>query len=81
MIELNTNIKLSITTNGNVLNDKVKYYLNKLSFHITLSLDTINPEIYKNIRIGGDLNIFLHNFDWFYEYAKTNQHILMLKLA
>ncbi|HNY45059.1 MAG TPA: radical SAM protein [Bacteroidales bacterium] len=79
MIELNTNIKLSITTNGNVLNDKVKYYLNKLSFHITLSLDTINPEIYKNIRIGGDLNIFLHNFDWFYEYAKNKSTYFNVK--
>ncbi|MDD2634977.1 MAG: radical SAM protein [Bacteroidales bacterium] len=70
IIELNPNIRLSVTTNGNVNNEKVKHYLNRLNFNITLSLDAIDSEIYKKIRIGGNLSVFLENLKYFHAYCK-----------
>jgi radical SAM protein with 4Fe4S-binding SPASM domain len=70
IIELNPGIRLSVTTNGNVNNDKVKFYLNKLNFNITLSLDAIDSATYKAIRIGGDIDVFLQNLDYFHSYCK-----------
>lgn len=71
IISLNPKINISVTTNGNIYNDKVQKYLNALPFNISLSLDAITETTYKQIRVNGNLNIVLKNLQIFSDYAKS----------
>ena len=64
--ELNSGARIGITTNGSILNDKVKTLLTRLkNLHIVVSLDSVNPETYSLIRKHGHLDKVVSNIDWF----------------
>lgn len=71
MIALNPKIIISVTTNGNLLNDKILKYLNALSFNITVSLDAITDETYSKIRVGGNFKTAMNNIQKLHEYTKS----------
>jgi MoaA/NifB/PqqE/SkfB family radical SAM enzyme len=68
-IELNSGCKMVIATNGTTLNKRVKETLAKGNFHINISIDSLIPERYAQIRVNGDLNKVLENFVWFRDYC------------
>ncbi|PKP22573.1 MAG: hypothetical protein CVU05_03290 [Bacteroidetes bacterium HGW-Bacteroidetes-21] len=69
-IELNPGIKVSITSNCTILNDKIKTYLSKLKFNITVSIDAVEENIYKQIRQGAHLQKTLENFEYYLNYTR-----------
>jgi len=71
IIAINPKIRISVTTNGNILNDKVKKYLNALDFNITLSLDAISKETYEGIRVNGNFELMMKNLAYFKDYTHT----------
>jgi MoaA/NifB/PqqE/SkfB family radical SAM enzyme len=56
LLAINSTAKLHVVTNGTVLNDKVRNYLNKLNFTITVSFDAMNKELFESIRVGADFD-------------------------
>lgn len=56
LLVLNSSAKLHVVTNGTVLNDKVRNYLNKLNFTITVSFDAMSKELFESIRVGADFD-------------------------
>lgn len=70
---INPNLKIVIATNGTILNEKVKRWLNKLNIHINFSLDSLTDTIYEDIRVNAKFNKVMENFIYFKEYAKKNQ--------
>lgn len=81
IITVNPKIKVSITTNGTILNDKVKEYLNKLKFNITVSIDSINKENFEQIRLNSNLDKILENLNFFQEYTKKAGTTLNVKIC
>lgn len=64
--ELNCSANIAITTNGSILNDKIKNLLNKFkNLTIVVSLDSVNSETYSLIRKHGNLDKVIGNIDWF----------------
>jgi MoaA/NifB/PqqE/SkfB family radical SAM enzyme len=76
MIEINPQIEITITTNGTVLNDKVKRILDKLSCHIIISIDSVNRDTYEHIRIGAKYERVMENFHYFAHYASNRMRYL-----
>lgn len=74
--ETNPNIFVHITTSGTILNDRVKKTLNRLSAGIVVSLDALDPKIYKDIRIGADFAQVIAHIDYFRSYTQANQTYL-----
>lgn len=68
--QINPEVKISLTTNGTILNTKVKEYLNKLKFNISVSIDSLNDENYSLIRKNGKMDIMLENFKYFLNYTR-----------
>ncbi len=66
---INPKVKVSLTTNGSVLNEKVKEYLNKLNFSISVSIDSLDEDNYAYIRKNGKLRNLLDNFQYFLNYT------------
>ncbi len=71
MLQLNPNICITVTTNGTVLNDKIKNLLDSGSFEISISLDSINKETYQTIRKNACFETVMANIDYFYNYCKS----------
>lgn len=67
---LNTNIKVVITTNGTILNNRVKDVLEKLNVNIIISIDSLEKENYERIRKNAKFDQVMDNFQYFREYVK-----------
>lgn len=71
-IALNPNCRMVIATNGTTINKRAKSLLEKGNFHINLSIDSLIPERYSEIRVNGNLDKVLENFLYFKEYCQKN---------
>lgn len=78
---VNPKIKLSVTTNGTILNTRVKKYLEKLDFNITVSLDSVNKADFETIRRNSDFDVFLRNFEYFHEYTQKRGTLFTVKIC
>lgn len=68
----NSNTKVTLTTNGTLLNEKRMYKILKTGLHmIDISTDAYSNETYKKIRVGGDLNITQSNILKLIELKKS----------
>ncbi len=69
----NSNTKVTLTTNGTLLNEKKMLKLLDSGIHmIDVSLDAFTDETYKIIRVGGDLNVTKKNVLRLYEFISKN---------
>ncbi|HXH18194.1 MAG TPA: radical SAM protein, partial [Chitinophagales bacterium] len=75
---LHPKLKIVIATNGTVLNNKVKSWLNKLNIHINLSLDSLTPEIYETIRVNAKFSRVMEHFHFYHEYTRANNRTLCI---
>lgn len=73
ILRVNPQLKISITTNGSVLNNKNKELLNKLNCGIIISVDSIVKETYEKIRINAKHETLMKNFEWLYNYSQTKR--------
>ncbi|HWB63545.1 MAG TPA: radical SAM protein [Chitinophagales bacterium] len=71
VLEINPGIKIHITTNGSVMNSRIKNLLDRLNCGIVVSMDSLNPAHYAAIRKGAELERTLENMEYFRSLAKT----------
>ncbi len=71
MAELNPGINVWVTTNGTILNNRVKDLLGRIRFNLTLSIDSIQKETYEKIRVNSVFERMMENFRYFHEYTKS----------
>jgi len=81
IIEINPDIRISITTNGTILNSRVKEYLEKLDFNITISLDSVYKENFEQIRRFSDFDKFIQNFEYFVDYTRRKKTLFTVKIC
>lgn len=67
---LNPEIRVSITTNATILNDRVKRVLEGVRSDIIVSIDSLDRENYERIRTNADYDEVMRNVDYFLNYAK-----------
>ena len=66
------NLKIQITTNGSILNGYARKLAQRPNTTFTVSLDSIDPEIYKDLRRRGDLNKVLKHIEELQAYGIAN---------
>jgi len=69
IIRLNPACNISVQTNATVLNQKVKDVLSKARFHISVSVDALNKELYEAIRINAHFETSMQNIAFFRDYC------------
>jgi MoaA/NifB/PqqE/SkfB family radical SAM enzyme len=70
IVSRNPECKISIQTNGTILNQKIKTLLESGNFHINVSVDSANPNVYSLIRRNGDYNKLQENLKYFTNYCQ-----------
>ena len=70
IIRLNPGITVSITTNGTILNPRIKEILEQLRVRIVMSIDSLDEENYERIRVNAKFEQVMENFHYFRDYAK-----------
>lgn len=73
--ELQPGLRITIATNGTVLNERVKSHLERGNFHFNISIDSLRKERYEAIRIRGDHDVLMSNFEYFREYCDRNDRV------
>jgi MoaA/NifB/PqqE/SkfB family radical SAM enzyme len=79
ILKIKPGIRIHITTNATFLNQRVKDLLEGLHAGIILSIDSVNPETYKRIRINGSFDKVMQNVEYFRDY--TNRKKTFLSIA
>ena len=65
IISINPKCIISVVTNGTILNDKIKYFMERGNFKINLSFDAITKETYEAIRINANFEETMANMKYF----------------
>jgi MoaA/NifB/PqqE/SkfB family radical SAM enzyme len=81
VLQINPKIKIHITTNGTVLNERIKDLLNKLNCGIVVSIDSLDETNYGLIRKGASLQKVLDNIEYFYSLTKSKGTYLSLAVC
>ena len=72
VVTINPSIRLTVQTNGTVLNQRVKDICAKGRFHISVSIDSLEKENYERIRKNAKFERVMENLDWFRIYCQSN---------
>lgn len=70
--ELNPTLRINIATNGTVYNKQVRAILDKCNIHLNISIDSLDKDNYESIRINGDFDELMENFQTFKNYCHDN---------
>jgi MoaA/NifB/PqqE/SkfB family radical SAM enzyme len=62
------NVKQEMITNGLLLTKEIIRKIVDYDIKLTLSIDSVDKNIYENIRVGGNFNTLLKNVEYIYEY-------------
>lgn len=66
-IELNPEVEIVMTTNGSILNSRIKNYIDKLkNLKISISLDSVNKKTYELIRKNSNFELVMENIQYFH---------------
>ena len=71
---INPECVIMVQTNGTILNDKVKKVIEGGVFNIGISLDSLNEDTYKSIRVNASLSETLKNISFFKDYCNKNNY-------
>jgi len=81
LLEINPDVVINITTNGTVYNQKIENVLNQGKFNITVSLDSLIPEKYNQIRKKADFYQTMANVEQFAKYCKKANTIFTITVC
>ncbi len=81
IIKINPDITVYVSSNGTILNNKVKELLNKANFNLTISIDSLQKETYESIRKNSKFENVISNIKYFYDYSKKNNRIFSVKFV
>lgn len=71
-------LAVTVATNGTVMNARVRRMLDRCNVHINLSLDSLIPERYEDIRVHANFRRVMDNFDVFHAYCAQNDRRLVI---
>lgn len=70
--EIKPKLRINIATNGTVYNKQVREILEKCNIHLNISIDSLDKENYEAIRINGNFDDLMENFQTFKKYCHDN---------
>lgn len=76
--EVNPGLKVNIATNGTVYHSRAKKILAQNNTHINVSIDSLDPQRYSEIRINGKLEDVMRNFEIYKEYCGNEKSLAVM---
>lgn len=76
--EVNPGLKVNIATNGTVYSKRVRKILEQNNTHINISIDSLDPKRYSEIRINGKMEDVHKNFALYKEYCGTTKNLSVM---
>ncbi|MBL8778119.1 MAG: radical SAM protein [Acidimicrobiales bacterium] len=70
--EVRPDLKITIATNGTIINAKARRMMERCNVHVNISIDSLIPERYAEIRVNGDLAEVLSNFEEYRAYCHAD---------
>jgi radical SAM protein with 4Fe4S-binding SPASM domain len=70
--KINPSLRINIATNGTVYNKQVREILEKCNIHLNISIDSLDKDNYESIRINGNFDDLMENFQTFKKYCHEN---------
>lgn len=70
--DIKPELRINIATNGTVYNKQVRAILDRCNIHLNISIDSLDKENYEAIRINGNFDDLMENFQTFRTYCKNN---------
>lgn len=81
MMVLNPQIQITITTNGTVLNKKIKDVLSRGRFNLTISTESLQKKNYEQIRVNGKYEKVKENIAYFHKYCQNKNTLLSIAVC
>ncbi len=81
MITINPKIVISISTNGTILNQRIKTIIDKLRTNIILSIDSINKDNFEKIRKNSRFETVMSNLEFFKQYTREKKTSLTVTVC
>lgn len=79
--ELNPAIPLYISTNASFIPETIKSILENGNFNFTVSIDSLNKEVYEKVRKNANLNNTLQNIEYLYNLTTNKNNSLSIKIV
>lgn len=76
--ELRPDLPINISTNGSLLNSRVRALLDRTEVRLFLSFDSLQAERYHAIRVGSDFDVLMDNIEAFREHFASNRGSLSI---
>ena len=76
--EVNPGLKINIATNGTVYSKRVRKILEQNNTHINISIDSLDPKRYSEIRINGKMEDVHKNFALYKEYCGKEKNLSVM---
>ncbi|MEQ8704669.1 MAG: radical SAM protein [Phaeodactylibacter sp.] len=77
----NPKAQIHITTNGSILNQKVRTVLKTLNIHLILSIDSFEPETYEAIRKNANFETVMSNLQYFNQVLQQKNRDLIISIC
>lgn len=81
IMEINPSVNIFVITNGTILTDKVKGWLDRGDFNIAVSIDSIRKERYEYIRKHASFDEVMKNLDYFNDHAHSRGKTISLSFT
>lgn len=78
IISVNPSCRISVVTNGTILNDRIKRLLELGNFSINLSFETIVKETYEKIRVNANYDTVISNMEYFAKVLRQQGKTLQI---
>lgn len=78
---VNPKIKVHITTNGTILNQRIKDLIESFRTIIIISLDSLNKETYERIRVRSNFDTVMANINYYHEYSLRSKNITSIAIC
>ena len=78
IIEQRPDLRIDISTNGSILNKKVRHLLDRANVLINVSFDSFRPEVYEEIRVHADYGKLMANLEAYQEHFHTHPGLLTI---
>jgi len=79
--ELNPDITVVVTTNGTILNERVRSLMDALDFRFVLSIDSVVKETYEAIRLNADFDVVMESLHTYLDYLHRKDEPLWMAVC
>lgn len=76
IVDARPDLRIDVSTNGSVLNDRVRRLLERAEVQVNVSFESFRPEVHERIRVGADFARVMGNLEAFLDHFRDHPGLL-----